>query len=240
MRRGQIYAGDPTIVFTTGEGKVFMKYERLIQEELKQSAQLAAEAFYDYEYFSIFISDEKRRKRCLDAMIKCEFKANWNDPETQFIVAKENDRIVAVAQLCSPDYKKPSDFDYIRAGWLGVMLKGGVKEVNAWNEMEKQASAPCHGLVGNIWYLSLLIVAKDLEGKGIGSRFLNECIIPRVQNAGGESLSLFTNSELNRKFYEKNGFILFDERRFEYGGKNIGSWSYKLDELAKGKPKVLR
>ena len=95
-----------------------MKYERMIQEELKQSAQLAAEAFYDYEYFSIFISDEKRRKRCLDAMIKCEFKANWNDPETQFIVAKENDRIVAVAQLCSSDYKKPSDFDYIRAGWL--------------------------------------------------------------------------------------------------------------------------
>ena len=41
------YAGDPTIVFTTGEGKVFMKYERMIQEELKQSAQLAAEAFYD-------------------------------------------------------------------------------------------------------------------------------------------------------------------------------------------------
>ena len=40
--------------------------------------------------------------------------------------------------------------------------------------------------------------------------------------------------------YEGNGFILFDERRFEYGGKNIGSWSYKLDELAKGKPKVLR
>ena len=118
MRRGRIYAGDPTIVFTTGEGKVFMKYERMIQEELKQSAQLAAEAFYDYEYFSIFISDEKRRKRCLDAMIKCEFKANWNDPETQFIVAKENDRIVAVAQLCSSDYKKPSDFDYIRAGWL--------------------------------------------------------------------------------------------------------------------------
>ena len=97
--------------------------------------------------------------------------------------------------------------------------------------MEKQASAPCHGLVGNIWYLSLLIVAKDREGKGIGSRFLNECIIPRVQDAGGESLSLFTNTELNRKFYEKNGFILFDERRFEYGGKNIGSWSYaqKLD-----------
>ena len=39
--------------------------------------------------------------------IKCEFKANWNDPETQFIVAKENDRIVAVAQLCSPDYMLP-------------------------------------------------------------------------------------------------------------------------------------
>lgn len=203
-----------------------LTYERMTREEMNQSALLAAEAFYHYEYFSIYLPDEKRRRRCLDAMIKSEFRANWNNPEVAFITAKENGKIVAIAQLCTPDYKKPSDLDYIRAGWLGVMFKGGVKEVNAWNDMEKLASAPCHGLTGKSWYLSMLTVAKSYEGKGIGTRFLNECIIPHVQKAGGESLSLFTNSEPNRRFYEKNGFTLFDERRFDYKGKSIGSWSY--------------
>ena len=81
-------------------------------------------------------------------------------------------------------------------------------------------------LKGEHWYLSLLTVAKESEGKGIGGRFLNDCLIPYVKDAGGESLTLFTNSEINRRFYEKNGFCLFDEKRFEYGGRAIGSWSY--------------
>lgn len=41
-------------------------------------------------------------------------------------------------------------------------------------------------------------------------------------------LCLFTNSEINRGFYEKNSFTLFDERRFEYGGKSVSSWSYSM------------
>ena len=204
-------------------------YGKMLREELTSCALLAAEAFYDYEYFSIYVPDEKRRHRCLDAMIQSEFRANWNKAAVEFITAKENGRIVAVAQLCAPDYQKPSDLEYIRTGWLSVMIKGGMKEVNAWNAMEKQASALCHGL--KAWYLSLLTVAKSYEGQSLGSRVLNEYLGPHVRESGGKVLSLFTNSEQNCRFYEKNGFSLFDEKRFEYGGKSIGSWSYRRDVL---------
>ncbi len=202
--------------------------KKMLREELDPCALLAAEAFYDYEYFSIYIPDDARRKRCLNAMIKTEFRANWGNPEVTFFTASEDGRPVAVAQLCAPGFKKPSDAAYIRFGWLSVMRRGGIREVNAWNDMEKIASAPCHALAGRNWYLSLLTVAKADEGKGIGSRFLHECLIPYVRDAGGETFSLFTNSESNRRFYEKNGFSLFDEKRFEYGGKAIGSWSYAM------------
>ena len=203
-------------------------YRKMSAEERNACALLTAEAFYDYEYFSIYIPNEARRKRCLNAMIKCEFQANWDSSDVIFFAAQEKGRTVAVAQLCTPDFKKPTDAEYIKAGWLGVMLKGGIRQVNAWNDMEKLASAPCHALTGKNWYLSLLTVAKSDEGKGIGSRFLNECLIPYVRDAGGETFSLFTNSESNRRFYEKNGFSLFNEKRFEYGGKAIGSWSYAM------------
>jgi len=201
-------------------------YEKMSREERNACALLAAEAFYDYEYFSMHVPDDKRRHRFLDAMMKTEFRANWKYTGCELVTARENDRVVAVAQLCAPGFTKPTYFDYFRSGWLSAMLSGGIKAVNDWTAMEKQALIPCKGLKGKRWYLNTLTVAKTEEGKGVGSRFLQEYIIPHVKEAGGEILCLFTNAEKNRRFYEKNGFTLFDERRFEYGEKSVGSWSY--------------
>ena len=203
-----------------------LAYKKMTANERAGCALLAAEAFYDYTYFSAYVPDEKHRRVFLNRMIKCEFRANWGKPEAVFLTASENGRVVAVAQLCSPAYTKPSDGDYIRAGWIGVLLGGGIGQVSAWQATEKSASAPCHGLTGQNWYLSLLTVARPEEGKGIGTRFLQECLIPFVADAGAETFSLFTNAESNCRFYEKNGFDLFDEKRFENGGKSFGSGSY--------------
>ena len=200
-------------------------FQQMDAREWKSCAQLAAEAFYDYEYFSIYIPGDRRRQRFLDALLRCEFRANRSLPAVRFFTAKEDGQLAAVAQLCTPDFKKPDDLSYVRAGWLGVLCRGGVKSVNAWNEMEKVASAPCHALPGRNWYLSLLTVAPRFEGRGVGSAFLRECIIPYVKAQGGETLSLFTNSGINRKFYAKNGFTEFDEKHFTYEGRTIGSWS---------------
>lgn len=205
-----------------------LTYEKMTLEERNECAMIAAQAFYDYEYFSIFVPDEKRRHRFLDAMMKTTFKANWKYDGCEFITARENGKVVAIAQLCAPGFTKPTDLDYILSGWLAVMFWGGIKAVNDWTDMENQALVPCEGMGGKRWYLNMLTVEKTGEGKGIGSRFLQEYIIPHAREAGGEVLCLFTNSEINRKFYEKNGFTLFDEKRFENGGKSIGSWSYRM------------
>jgi hypothetical protein len=50
-----------------------------------------------------------------------------------------------------------------------------------------------------------------------------------VKEHGGDALCLFTNSQINRKFYQKNGFREFNERFFTYMGKELGSWSYVYD-----------
>ena len=205
-----------------------LTYTMMKREDLQHCALLAAEAFADYEYFSLYISNERRRQRFLNALIHCEFKANWERNGCVFFIAKENKKTVAVAQLCSPEFVRPSDGDYLKAGWMKVWLGGGFKKVNAWSAMEELASAPCHDFEGKHWYLSLFTVKKEDEGKGIGSAFLKECLIPFVKRANGEVLTLFTNSVANCKFYEKNGFSLLDEKKFEYNGKSIGNWSYMM------------
>ena len=95
--------------------------------------------------------------------------------------------------------------------------------------MDSTAGIPCHTLQKGAWYLSSYLVNTSMQGEGIGSRFLQECIIPFVKKKGGKKLCLFTNSEINRKFYRKNGFKEFHKQVFRYRGKSLGSWSYVME-----------
>lgn len=202
-----------------------LTFEKMCPEERGACAALAARAFTDYEYFTDYIPNDQRRTRFLNTMLDIEVRIN--DGQADFFTAKIDGEIVAVAMLCPPEYKKPSDMAYIRAGFGKCFLQGGVRDVAVWNDMEGKAGEPCHSLGGQTWYLNLLTVEPEYKGQGLGSRMLRECILPYVKEHGGETLCLFTNSEVNRKFYQKNGFVEFDQRSFNRKGKQLGSWSYR-------------
>ena len=75
------------------------------------------------------------------------------------------------------------------------------------------------------WYLNMLAVDPKYQNMGIGSQFINECIVKYVKDNGGKELSLFTNSDKNKEFYLKNGFNEFHYRDFSYKGKKMPSYS---------------
>lgn len=201
-------------------------FEKMRLEERGACAALAARAFGDYDYFTYYIPDDQRRTRFLSTMLEIEVRIN--DGPADFLAAKDDGEIVAVAMLCPPAYKKPSDVAYMRAGFGKCFLQGGIRDVAAWNDMEGKAGEPCHSLGGQTWYLNLLTVEPNQKGRGLGSHMLQECILPYVKEHGGETLCLFTNSEANRNFYRKNGFEEFDQRFFNRKGKQLGSWSYRF------------
>ena len=203
-----------------------MTYGIMKPEEMKTCLEMAVQAFSDYDYFSIYMKNKTRRRLFLKSMIGTEYKINAEGEV--FLTAKDNGRIVSAAILCSPDYQKPDDQEYLKGGFWKAVICGGYKNVDAWNKMENKAIDPCRNQQDS-WYLSMLVVDKSVEGKGMGSRMIQECIIPYVRECGGRMLCLFTNSEINRRFYVKNGFSEFDEREFSYKGKTIGSWSYKKE-----------
>ncbi len=75
--------------------------------------------------------------------------------------------------------------------------------------------------------LVLLFLYFDLLPEILGLRFQKCCMSASRPMHGGDTLRLFTNSEENRKFYQKNGFVEFNEQWFTYRGKRLGSWSYQ-------------
>lgn len=203
-----------------------MEFDRMKRAQIEESASLSARAFFDYHYFSDYVTDEKRRASFLQKMMAVEMKLNFDLMD--IFVASQAGKITAVAMLCPPEYRKPSDWEYIRGGFGGVYLAGGIKNVSDWCALERKASAPCHG-VKNSWYLSLLTVDPQSQGSGIGTAMLQERLMPYIRSKGGKTLTLFTNSEENRVFYKNNGFEEFDEQCFTYLGRELGSWSYKRE-----------
>ena len=200
-----------------------LEFLEMNQNEIEESGELAASAFEDYEYMTTYVSDMKKCKNFVHIATPIDVKVNTDAVR---LIAKSGDKIVAVATLFPPGVSRVGDIEYIKAGMIKAYFAGGVLDVDAWVNMDKKAGVPCHSLKGNIWYLNLLTVDPSFQGKGVGSEFINDGIVPYVKNHGGEKLCLFTNSEKNKKFYEKNGFEVFDYREFYYKGRTLPSYSF--------------
>ena len=195
--------------------------------EIEAVVELETQAFSDYDYFTYYFPDAMERERVQKAMIRCEYRTNFN--RSCCLVAEENGMLVGSMQLNPPTYREPSNLSYILHGWLRVYLAANRKRIDAWLAMNKLAGEPCHAFAAkeeSVWYVSALTVSPKVQGTGIGTRFLN-AIEERARKAGGKWLTLYTNSENNKAFYCRRGFEVFDERTLESPTIPIKNWSLK-------------
>ena len=194
------------------------------RNEIKTCADIAARAFFPYDYFTLFFPDEKQRMDYLHAIIASEYKANRK--AAHFLELRDGVKLVGVVQLHAPDYKKPSDLRYLLAGFAKIYKTADKPAIESWLKMDADAGLPCHEMEKEAWYISSLVVDPGYQGRRFGSRMIDEVVIPYVRQHGGSRLCLFTNSEGNCRFYEKLGFRLFHTTSIEHNGRTMGSWSY--------------
>ncbi|MCR5821550.1 MAG: GNAT family N-acetyltransferase [Bacteroidales bacterium] len=199
-------------------------YNPMLRCDIEECAQLAAQSFMDYAYFTTYFPDPAQREEFLRRAILSEYRTTFG--RAQFLVACQEGIIVAVAQVFPPDYRKPSTLRYLTHGWWRVLALPCQHMVSAWSKMDAEAAAYCHAMMGgSTWYLSSLTVADSQKGKGFGSSMMRECIVPHVRHEGGSRLCLFTNSENNLHFYQRQGFRLVNEQHFSHDGHSLPSWS---------------
>lgn len=200
----------------------------LKREELEESVEVAARSYEYYEYFMNFFPDLEERKKLLRSLMYRVMLTNFG--KTHFLTAKIDGKIVAVAQLDDPQYKRPSVLQFLLHGWVKVYRGVKMKRVHNWLAMDAVASKPCHDYQkagSDIWYTCSVTVDSAFQRKGIGSKFIAYWE-DYIREHGGKELILFTNSDKNFAFYKKNGFEVFDERDVSIpGGNKMRSWSVK-------------
>lgn len=117
-----------------------------------------------------------------------------------FFVDIQNGEMVVAALLKHRDKPDINLIDYIAAG--GITL-GGFSVLNmltVTNEAEKSYKS----LKEPAWYLEVLGVSPSYQGKSLGSKMINDCLIPFISKCGGGILALITNTDLNRSFYKSS------------------------------------
>lgn len=204
-----------------------IEFAPLKRKELKAAAELAARAFEDYEYFTNYFPNPIERRKVLQTVIYREYLTNFE--KVHFLKAEADGKMVAVAQLNEPDYRKPSDLQYLIHGWMLVYRGVNRQRLDDWLAMDAAAGKPCHDYQKtgpDIWYASSLTVAPSAQGAGVGSKFIAYWE-EYIRERGGKELVFFTNSEKNIAYYRKRGFEVFHDQEFIYDGKKMGSWSVK-------------
>ena len=69
-----------------------MTYEIMKPKEWKECIELAASAFGNYDFFSVYFPNRQKRLRFLSNMLRVEFTVNKD--LVHFLTAKENGKIV--------------------------------------------------------------------------------------------------------------------------------------------------
>lgn len=203
-----------------------MNTYRLAQRhELDEIAALFTESFTEYPLFPLLLEQGKDYKKQL-------YQLNYTNTKSYFqqkscFVGLLDGKIVSAVLLKKRGEKGPGFFRYLFSGGLALAAQIGQKRLNhllKTLDKMKEACAP-YGKDG--WYVDSFAVAKGYQGKSLGSALFNDFIFPYIRKNGGGWITLVTHTELNKKFYGKNGFEVFNEFNIGLTGNPIPNYSFR-------------
>lgn len=203
-------------------------YREAKKSEIREIADLVATSFGEYPMYTLAFRDKFKTK---DDFIRYMKKLNRvhigaNARKHKCFVGELDGKIVSVALLQDPNIKRISLFDYILAGGVGLLFPIGFKRLIGFFDISNEAHKDCAKRCGDVWYVELLAVSPDCKGQGLGSKKLNDCLIPYVESQKGTEPALITNTPSNCKFYEKNGFANFAVSELKWKNNAIQNWSF--------------
>lgn len=208
-----------------------MIFRKATTDDLKQMAQLAAHSFEDYVIYEQSVKSTFKSKadyfRFLYEMHHVLFATALRKGAN--FVGTIDGEIVSIALLESPDHKSFSLWDYMRAGGVRMIPYMLRNRLMHFLKLINSASEKCLDGTPQSWYLSMLAVSKNHQGKSLGSKMIHDCVIPFVKGNGGKRLTLITNTESNVNFYQKNGFTPFSSSMLHFKDGSVDNWSFQLE-----------
>lgn len=204
-----------------------MIYREATCKDLEEIATLTALAFEDYPLFAVVrsgVRDEHGRDEAVYLLQRVE--AELFLKHQVCLVGTQENKIVAAALIDSPHKKKISFLQYVRCGGLALFTKVGLARLRTFFGLAHLTVQTIEEKYKNSWYLDTLAIDPLCQGSGLGSKMIHEAINPYIAQQGGGVVTLITNTEINARFYLKNGFTQAEVAEVSYNGASMKNWVF--------------
>lgn len=201
-----------------------MRFREADEKDLPKAAELLADSFLDYPLFSVI--EENRDKRYRLVYELQYINAELYIAKHKCFVVMDNKNLMGVALLKDLQNGQKDVLSYIRFGFFRLLRHGLITKTIKFLKLINSANSSTTKQQGPAWYLDSLAVSKKAQGLGLGSEILQCVIFSYIRQNGGGKLCLSTNTELNRKFYRKNGFKEYREEELILDEHSVKDWSY--------------
>lgn len=201
-----------------------LQFREANETELTRVAQLLADAFLNYPLFTIIEENKTKRYQLIYEIYYINAKL-YMAKHKCFVIMQGQD-LVAVALLKDLQNNQEEFLDYIRMGFYPLFKQKLLAKTMKYLKLIHSIDDPEPRRQNESWYLDTFAVSKKAQGLGLGSKILQNDIFTYIQAQGGGNLFLATNTRLNRKFYQKNGFAEYKEKELKLDGHVVKDWGY--------------
>ncbi|OFI49452.1 hypothetical protein BG261_02425 [Floricoccus tropicus] len=143
------------------------------------------------------------------------------------VVGTINDKIVSMALIIEPESKDIGIFDYLKSGGKSLLPSFISRPLLSLLISIDDGLKPCETKRNEYtWHLEMLAVDIEMQGEGLGSHMMENCIFPMVIKNGAKNMTLVTNEDKNTTFYKKLGFKEFNRSILKQKYGETGNWSF--------------
>lgn len=207
-----------------------MIYRQATLADLPEVTQLMTDSFLEYPAYTIAFEGEFSTKEKYEAFLN---KINRLEilsfiKQNSCYIGVLDRKIVSLALLESPVFKESSILGYIFNGGYQLLPSYWIRNLGKFLHLMEKADEKCkEERKKGAWYLKVLAVHQEVQGQQIGSKMLEECVIPTVRKQKGTRLLLITNTKRNCQFYMKNQFTEFSYQELTLDHKILENWVFE-------------
>lgn len=202
-----------------------MKFRRAQKSELSAVINLFSESFKDYPLMTLFSSEQRDSAPFVIELYKVNTRVHFR--KHLCFIGELEGQVVVAALLKKKNTSEIGFLDYAISGGWRLIKHLGLSDFLTFLKVNEEMGMACRQLNSTSWYLDSLAVDQRQQGKHLGSKIINQCLIPYIAQNDGGLLTLVTNTERNRQFYLKNGFKEFSNAHIKVGEQQLANFSFK-------------
>ena len=206
-------------------------YRKAEKSDLDEIVRLNYESFLNYPLFTVLRADcesEKTYENLIYAFMNVYIRSNFG--KATYIVREVHGKIAAFALLFPPDHKRSSVLKDFLYGAIKIVSILGIRKALSFNRfLDASTEAFEYTVDEEHWHLDQFAVSPSMQGQSVGSKMMQQAVLPFLRRKNAKCLTLITNKEINRRFYDKNGFIQVFNNEVEWEGQPVDNWGFKMD-----------